>query len=140
MASSAICSRDRLSMTLEEAAQWPIATPMQDLGPVISPLALREGVPVFDRDGERIGVVDRVVIDSEIFEGLIVHTRPLPGRHLYAGHEQIAEVHERGVVLSVDASELHPLRRPRARADDGTPEHPLERRLRHAWDKLTGAV
>ena len=28
--------------------------------------------------------------DGDIFEGVIIHTLPLPGRHLYANHDQIA--------------------------------------------------
>jgi hypothetical protein len=39
-------------------------------------------------------------------EGVIIHTHPLPGRHLYADVDQIAEIHERGVVLSVTKQEL----------------------------------
>jgi hypothetical protein len=70
----------------------------------------------------------------------VIHTLPLPGRHLYADHEQIAELRERGVVLSVDARDLHELT-PQRRRDRGAgdaPESPLEARLRHAWDWLAG--
>lgn len=113
-----------------------------DLGAPVSPRALVEGVPVYDRAGTRIGVVDRVVSDevTDIFEGIVVHTLPLPGRHLYASHEQIAELRERGVLLSTEASELHPLSpRPGHRRRGGhSPEGPLERRLRRALDWLAG--
>ncbi len=114
-----------------------------DLGRRVSHLAVTDGVPVFDRGGRRIGVVDQVMADpaSGIFEGLVVHTVPLPGRHVYADHGQIAELRERGVLLAVDGDELHPLaptargRRQRGHAL----ESPLERRLRRAWDWLNGA-
>jgi sporulation protein YlmC with PRC-barrel domain len=113
-----------------------------DLGRPVSHLAVADGVPVFDRDGRRIGVVDEVMADpvSGIFEGLVVHTTPLPGRHVYADHTQIAELRERGVLLAVDGGELHALapaaRGARRRGD--APESPLERRLRHALDWLNG--
>jgi hypothetical protein len=112
------------------------------LGAPVAHLALQEGVPVYDRDGDRLGVVDRVLTDEAtgIFDGIVVHTLPLPGRHLYAGHEQIAELRERGVVLSVDARELRELRpssrRPRGAGE--AVENPLEARLRRAWDRITG--
>jgi sporulation protein YlmC with PRC-barrel domain len=115
---------------------------VDDLGSPVAPLALADGVPVYDAGGRRIGVVDRVVMDegTGIFEGLIIHTLPLPGGHLYAGHEQIAELRERGVVLSVDRSELPELSESaaRERASRQTPESALEARLRKAWDWLTG--
>jgi hypothetical protein len=98
-------------------------------------------VPVYDRAGARIGVVDRVVSDQviDIFEGIVVHTLPLPGRHLYASHEQIAELRERGVLLSTGVSELHELsRRSGRRRGRPSPESPLERRLRRALDWLGG--
>jgi sporulation protein YlmC with PRC-barrel domain len=115
---------------------------MDSLGDPVSPLALAEGVPVYDSSGRRIGVVDRVVMDevTGIFDGLIVHTHPLPGRHLYAGYEQIAEMREHGVLLSVAREalpEVGPRSGRRPRSDEAV-EHPLEARLRRAWDRLTG--
>ena len=113
-----------------------------DLGAPVAHLALRDGVPVYDREGRRVGVVDRVMTEEPagIFEGIVIHTLPLPGRHLYAGHEQIAELRERGVVLAVDAGELSEAtpRRRRGRGVREAPESPLEARLRRAWDWLNG--
>lgn len=115
---------------------------MDDLGPPISPLALEDGVPVYDRAGERIGVVDHVMIDEPtgIFDGVIVHARPLPGRHLYAHHDQIAEVHERGVVLAVGREDLHAIedRRARRTRSGESAEPRLEAILRRAWDRING--
>jgi uncharacterized protein YrrD len=114
---------------------------MDELGAPVAHLALSEGVPVYDRSGRRIGVVDRVMTDAltGIFEGVIVHTLPLPGHHLYASHEQIAELRERGVLLSVDRNELNELneRSARTRGAEETVESPLEARLRKAWDWIT---
>jgi sporulation protein YlmC with PRC-barrel domain len=116
---------------------------MDDLGEPVSSLALRDGVPVYDRDGERVGVVDRVMADEAtgIFEGLIIHTRPVVGgRHVFASHDQIAELREHGVRLAVGRMELHDLdeNARRRRRDDGAPEPPIEALLRKAWDWLTG--
>jgi uncharacterized protein YrrD len=116
---------------------------VDDLGPPIAYTVLEEGTPVYDRDGERIGVVDHVLADMQldIFDGVIVHTLPLPGHHLFADVEQIAELHERGVVLSVDRHQLH---EPpddalaKKRDADERVESPIEARLRRAWDWLSG--
>jgi hypothetical protein len=68
----------------------------------------------------------------------VIHTRPLPGRHLFAQHDQIWEIRERAVRLSVGRDELdepeeHPRRRDRSSLEPG-----WEARLRRAWDWLTG--
>jgi hypothetical protein len=112
---------------------------VDDLGPPIAYLALNEGIPVYDRRGERIGVVERVVGDeaADIFEGVIIHTLPLPGRHLFADVDQIDELRERGVRLSVDRDAL---REPSEKSGgnsvrlEETVEGPLQSRLRRAWD------
>jgi hypothetical protein len=115
---------------------------VEDLGGPSSPLALEDGVPVYDPDGDRIGVVDHVLMDdvTGIFEGVIVHTRPVvPGRHLLARPEQIAELRERGMRLAVGRHELHPLDESSAkRRHDDRPESPVEAALRKAWDWISG--
>jgi uncharacterized protein YrrD len=114
---------------------------VDEIGRPIAYLALEEGTPVYDRDGDRIGVVEHVLADEpvDIFHGLIIHTLPLPGRHLFADADQVAELHERGVLLSVDQSQLHEPRQPStlAKPDDGSVENPLQARLRRAWDWLS---
>jgi uncharacterized protein YrrD len=114
-----------------------------DLGPPIAFAALREGTPVYDARRKRIGVVDEVVADEQaaIFEGLVVHTLPLPRRHLVADADQIAALHERGVVLSVDRSALRrPDRDAGGRDSDAGDqlEHPVQAALRRIWDRISG--
>ena len=97
---------------------------------------------MYDVGRERIGVVDEVVADeqAEIFEGLIVHTLPLPGRHLVADAEQIAELHERGVLLSVERSALRRAGRDaerRERDADDRLESPVQATLRRVWDRIS---
>jgi uncharacterized protein YrrD len=114
---------------------------MQDLGTPVAYSALTDGTPVYDRNARRVGVVEHVLadLDLDIFHGLIIHTKPLPGRHLYADADQIAELHERGVVLAVDEGDLHEpsasSTRPLAR---GREETPVEARVRRAWDWISG--
>ena len=111
-----------------------------ELGPPIAYTALTDGIPVYDRDRHRIGVAEHVMAEGGIFEGVIVHTHPLPGRHVYADAGQIAEIRERGVLLSVPAEELHDLTRKASRRPGGAAETSLEARLRRAWDWITRSV
>jgi hypothetical protein len=109
-----------------------------ELGDPVAYAALTDGTPVYDRGRNRIGVVEQVVAVGGIFEGLVVHTYPLPGRHVYVRAEQIAEMREHGVLVSVPRDQLpsavqdrgHRSRRPRAEA--------IEAGLRRAWDWITG--
>jgi uncharacterized protein YrrD len=120
----------------------PISGVIEDLGHPISHLALEEGAAVYDRSGRRVGVVDQVITDkaTAIFEGLIVRTFPLPLRHLYANPEHIAELRERGVLLSVDGDALHDVSKASARATGSakTLESRLRTILRRGWDWITG--
>jgi len=113
---------------------------MDDLGAPIAYLVLKEGAPVYGPGGSRIGVVEHVLADEpvDIFHGLIVHSLPLPGRHLFADADQIAELYERGVVLSVSRDKLHePREDAAARGAVDMADNPLEARLRRAWDWIS---
>ena len=104
-----------------------------DLGRRISPLGVPEGTPVYDPGGRRIGVVDHVSQWQGIFDGLVVHTVPLPGQHVFAAHDQIEGAYERGVRLAVGRDELHAIEKPRRQRPLGD-ESRLEAALRRAWD------
>jgi hypothetical protein len=117
---------------------------VDDLGPPIAATALQEGTPVYDRARKKIGVVEEIVGDPErdIFDGILIHTLPLPGRHRLASVDQISDIRERGVLLGVGADALHDPdaeRSRRAAGDPRPPEPALQQQLRHAWDRLTGA-
>ncbi|MCW3001183.1 MAG: hypothetical protein JWQ20_481 [Conexibacter sp.] len=117
-----------------------------DLGPPIAYVVLAEGTPVYARGGGQVGVVEEVLGDfsADVFDGILIHTTPLPGDHLVARADQIGELRRRGVLLRVDRTALEPApdRRHGAAAasgDDGpSPESPLHGWLRHTWDRLTG--
>lgn len=104
-------------------------------------MALREGTPVYDARDKRVGVVEEVLADHQagIFEGLLIHTLPLPGRHVVADIDQISALHEAGVVLSVERRVLRQAR-DRARGPsenaEGMLERPLQAKLRHLWDRI----
>lgn len=120
----------------------PTSGVIEDLGHPISHLALTEGTAVYDRSGHRVGVVDQVITDeaTAIFEGLIVRTLPLPLRHLYANPDQIAELRERGVLLSVDRNALHDVSKASVRATGSAKalESRLRTILRRGWDWIIG--
>ena len=80
-----------------------------DLGDPISYLALEQRTPVFSADGHEIGRVAEVVADAEadIFDGLILDLDD-GGRRFIEG-ERVIAMHERGVVLTVDAGEAKQL-------------------------------
>jgi uncharacterized protein YrrD len=77
-----------------------------DLGAPIAYLVVRAGLPVYHPNGDRIGEVEHVLADepSDIFHGLIIRVGPPGPRHAYLDADQIAELRERGVLLSVDGA------------------------------------
>jgi hypothetical protein len=88
---------------------------MEDLGPPISYLVLGRGVPVFSSDGERLGKVVRVQRDSgtDIFDGIVIDTKPGPGGRRFVDAPEVGDIHERGVMLRLDAKEARELPRSR---------------------------
>ncbi|HEY3021439.1 MAG TPA: PRC-barrel domain-containing protein [Solirubrobacteraceae bacterium] len=119
---------------------------MEELGAPIAYLALDEGTPVYAADGAEIGHVVHVLADedADVFDGLIVSARPGPGGHRFVDAPQVAELHERGVVLTLDAASADALPEPSANpaALDVNPadaeESELTAKLRRAWDYLSG--
>ena len=113
-----------------------------NLGAKIAFTAVREGTPVYDARRARVGVVDEVIADDTagIFKGIVIHTAPLPGRHLVADVDQITAMHERGVVLSVERAVLRAeLRGAAATSPNAEPalEPPVHAALRRIWDRIT---
>jgi hypothetical protein len=112
-----------------------------DLGPPTAYFLLAEGTPVYARDGGRVGVFEELLGDltADVFDGIVIHTMPLPGEHVVARADQIEELRERGVLLRVDRAALEPARAgPSHDDEDRPPEPPLQSWLRRAWDRLTG--
>jgi uncharacterized protein YrrD len=79
---------------------------MDDLGAPISYLLLSAGTAVYSSDGERLGEVAEVRADetSDIFDGLVVRHGLLGADHRFVAANQVEEMFERGVVLTLDAA------------------------------------
>ena len=95
---------------------------MDDLGQTVAWRALSRAPRSTTAAARPVGVVERVITAGDIFEGILIHTRPFPGRHLIADHHQVAELHERGVVLAVGRDELREPPPPRRRRHRSSPE------------------
>jgi hypothetical protein len=116
---------------------------MEDLGPPIAYLALPDGVPVLGADGVPIGTVAHVLAaeEEDIFDGLVV---AVGGGHRFADAQLVAELHERGAVLTIPGAEAARLPEPSANpaamsADpDDVLDSRLAQRLRRAWDRISG--
>lgn len=78
---------------------------MDDLGDPISYLVLRKGVPVYSREGERLGRVVRVSAapEANMFDGIVFDTTAGPGGHRFVDAPEVERIHERGVLLTIDA-------------------------------------
>lgn len=117
-----------------------------DLGAPGSYLTLEAGLPVYTSDGEHLGEVTHVLAepDKDIFDGLVIDAAVLPGGHRFVDGPEVAEIYERGVVLRLDRSAAERLSEPSANpatmaADPAdSAEGELERKLRRAWDVISG--
>jgi hypothetical protein len=117
-----------------------------DLGAPVSYLVLQEGTPVYGPDGQQVGTVEHVLAapEEDIFDGLVVDARAGPGGWRFADATQIDELYEHGVALNVGLEALHePAENPAAmktgpeETEDSLGEE-LERRLKRAWDYISG--
>lgn len=79
---------------------------MEDLGHPISYLVLKKGVPVYSSDGRRLGRVVRVSAapEAHMFDGIVFDTKAGPGGNRFVDAPEVAEIYERGVVLTIDAA------------------------------------
>jgi uncharacterized protein YrrD len=109
-------------------------------------MALEEGTDVFSRDGEKVGTVEHVLadVDADIFDGLVIDTRLGPGGWRFADAVEVESIHERAVVLTLDAEAAARLPEPgrnpavmEGRPDDAEPDTAGDK-LRRAWDIISG--
>ena len=117
-----------------------------NLGPPGSFLTLTDGTPVYTRDGEDVGRVAYVLAEPkiDIFDGIVLDRSRLPGGHRFVDAAHVGEILERGVILTIAASEADQLPEPSEnpaamRADPAEPLGPeLEKKLRRAWETISG--
>jgi hypothetical protein len=85
-----------------------------DLGEPGSYLTLEPGVPVYSSDGDRLGKVEHVQAeeDADVFHGLVIDLSTMPGAHRFVGAPAVDQIHERGVVLTLSASDAERLPEP----------------------------
>jgi PRC-barrel domain len=116
---------------------------MEDLGAPGSYMTLGEGLPVYSSDGRRLGEVEHVLAepDKDIFDGLVFGHA---GVHRFVDAPEVERIHERGLVLALDAAGAEQLPEPSdnpatmSASPDDTVEGELERKLRRAWDLISG--
>jgi hypothetical protein len=118
--------------------------PFMDLGDPSSYLVLADGTPVLSSDGRRVGTVAHVLADADadVFDGLVLAMDG--GGHRFADASQVEAIHERGVVLRLDAAAAarlpEPAENPAAMSADPADTTPdgLDDKLRRAWDYISG--
>lgn len=78
----------------------------KDLGRPASYLLLERGTHVYSSDGEELGRVKEIRADqgADIFDGLVIERGLLPGGERLVLADQVEEIFERGVLLSIDAA------------------------------------
>jgi len=116
---------------------------MADHGDPISYLMLPAGIPVFSSDGEQVGTVQRVLADerSDIFDGLILDTEE--GKR-FVDAPAVGDLFERAAFLDLTAAQARHLHAPEGNPPvlevdaEEAEEGPLRRRLRDAWDLISG--
>jgi hypothetical protein len=117
--------------------------PMDDLGAPSSYVALGPGVEVYSRDGDRVGEVKHVLadVDADIFEGIVIDA----GGPRFADASLVADIYERGVVLSVATAEAERLPEPtdnpgtlEVRGVGDVDRSQLAEKLRRAWEIVSG--
>ncbi len=115
-------------------------------GEPISYLALRSGTDVFSKEGERVGVVERVLGDEDtgVFDGIVIDTRLGPGGLRFVDAPEVEELREEAVLLTLSRAQVERLPEPDANpavmrhhgVEDS--ESGLRHRLRRAWDVVSG--
>jgi uncharacterized protein YrrD len=115
----------------------------EDRGAPMSYLTLEPGAPVVTADGAEIGTVAHVLADpdADIFDGLVISSG---GGHRFVDAAHVGRVAAGGVTLTIDAVAAERLPEPsenpaEMHADpDDTAESDLARKLRRAWDLVSG--
>ena len=114
-----------------------------DRGAPMSYLTLEPGTRVVASDGTPVGSVEHVLADADadIFDGLVISAGP---RHSFVDATQVAEIAEGAVTLALDAAAAERLPEPTenpaqvAANPDDAAEGDIARKLRRAWDLISG--
>ena len=115
-----------------------------DLGYPVSYQAVAAGTPVYSCDEEQIGKVSHVLAaeDEDVFDGIVIGEHIFGDEHRFADADDIQAIYERGVVLKLDRSACAELPKPSANPAvmhvDPAESAYHHRKLRRAWDRITG--
>jgi hypothetical protein len=116
---------------------------MDDLGAPSSYLTLEPGVEVFSRDGEKLGTVEHVLADHDldVFDGIVIDASGLK----FVDADQVAEIHERGVVLTLTLADAESLPEPsdnpavmEVTGPEDVDRSEFREKLRRAWEAISG--
>jgi hypothetical protein len=120
---------------------------MEDLGPKVSYLVAKRGIPVYSSDEVQLGTVVEVLDapEADLFDGIIFDTTPKkPGGHKFVDAPEVEGIYERGVILAIDAAAAAKLAKPGKNPGSieispedvaGEPEPSFWQK---AWDRLSG--
>lgn len=118
---------------------------MADLGEPASYLTLEPGAEVLSSDDQHLGKVEHVLAipEDDIFDGIVIDTSVLPGGHKFVDSEDVDRIYDRGVVLKLTAEAAQDLPEPTGnpgalRVDPADDSSDLSRKLRAAWDRISG--
>jgi uncharacterized protein YrrD len=113
-----------------------------DLGAPISYLVLEPGTDVFSSDHKTVGRVAHVLADEreDVFDGIVITRGGIGRAHVFADADEIGQIYEHGVVLTLDEDACQQLPEPSANpavlGED--PGDRITGKLRRAWDRLSG--
>lgn len=85
-----------------------------DLGPPSSYLVAAPRLAVVASDGSRVGTLEHVVADEtlDIFEGIVIRIAHVGDRNRFIARDDVAEFHERAVLLAVGPEAIAGLPQP----------------------------
>ena len=118
----------------------------RDLGPPSSYMTATEGVPVLSSEGEEVGRLGHVIadLDADVFEGIVISEGRLARVHRFADAPDVEAFYEHAVVLKLDSEAAGRLPEPSENpavmgaSPDDAEESELTRKLRAAWNRVTG--
>lgn len=120
-----------------------------DLGERCAYQVLQPGTPVYSCEGDSVGAVTHVldVPSEDVFDGVIITAVPGADGHRFVDADDVADIHERGLVLKLTTAGCRQLPEPSAnpaamkvnidsvaagRGDE------IHHKLRRAWDLISG--
>jgi hypothetical protein len=120
---------------------------MDDLGPKVSYLVAKRGIPVYSSDEVMLGTVVEVLDapEADIFDGVIFDTTAHKrGGHKFVDAPEVEGIYERGVILTIDAATAAKLAKPAKNpgtlevSPDDVAGEPPQSFWSKAWDRLSG--